>query len=82
MEGPYGPGSAEPAADGSGPEGYPIKGNQNSMKYHGPDSQWYAQTVAEVWFATAEDAERAGFEAPTVMTTRPTSPAAAEEDDK
>jgi hypothetical protein len=37
------------------------------MKYHPPESPWYEQTVAEVWFATAEDAERAGFEAPTVI---------------
>jgi large subunit ribosomal protein L17 len=39
-----------------------IKGNEDSMKYHVPGSQWYDQTIAEVWFATAEDAEAAGFE--------------------
>jgi large subunit ribosomal protein L17 len=43
------------------PEGYPIKGNQDSMKYHEPDSQWFEQTVAEVWFDTVENAEAAGF---------------------
>ena len=32
------------------PEGYPVKGNEDSMKYHTPDGQWYNQTVAEVWF--------------------------------
>jgi large subunit ribosomal protein L17 len=59
--GPYGPGSAEPLASGDGPDGYPIKGNQDSMKYHQPGGQWFDQTIAEVWFATAEDAEAAGF---------------------
>ncbi|WP_310961048.1 50S ribosomal protein L17, sunset domain variant [Nocardioides terrisoli] len=43
------------------PEGFPIKGNRDSMKYHEPDGQWFAQTVAEVWFDTAESAEAAGF---------------------
>ena len=43
------------------PEGYPVKGNADSMKYHRPDGRWYEQTVAEVWFATAEAAEEAGF---------------------
>lgn len=43
------------------PEGFPIKGNEDSMKYHEPDGQWYAQTVAEVWFDSAESAEAAGF---------------------
>ena len=39
-----------------------IKGNEDSMKYHVPGSQWYDATIAEVWFATAEDAKAAGFE--------------------
>lgn len=39
-----------------------IKGNEDSMKYHVPGSRWYDQTVAEVWFATAEEAKAAGFE--------------------
>jgi large subunit ribosomal protein L17 len=48
--------------DGSSPdEAYTIKGNLNSMKYHEPDGQWFEQTVAEVWFQTAEAAEAAGF---------------------
>ena len=38
-----------------------IKGNQDSMKYHVPGSRWYDATVAEVWFATVEDAKAAGF---------------------
>ncbi len=64
---PYGEGSAAPLADGSAPEGFAIKGNTDSMKYHTPDSPWYDQTVAEVWFATQEAAEAAGFEAPESM---------------
>ena len=48
--------------DGSSPdEAYTIKGNLNSMKYHEPDGQWFEQTVAEVWFQSAEAAEAAGF---------------------
>jgi large subunit ribosomal protein L17 len=43
------------------PEGFPIKGNEDSMKFHEPDGQWYSQTVAEVWFDTVESAEAAGF---------------------
>jgi large subunit ribosomal protein L17 len=61
VEGPNGPDSAAPLADGSAPEGFTIKGNADSNKYHGPDSQWYDQTVAEVWFRTEEAAEAAGF---------------------
>ena len=62
--GPYGPGSAEPLVDGSAPEGYDIKGNEDSMLYHVPGSRYYDATVAEVYFASVEDAESAGFTAP------------------
>ena len=48
--------------DGSSPEdGYTVKGNADSGKYHEPDGQWYDQTIAEFWFKSAEDAEAAGF---------------------
>jgi len=60
-DGGYGPGSAAPNEDGSGPEGFPVKGNADSMMYHEPDGQWYDQTIAEVWFETPEAAEAAGF---------------------
>ncbi|MEP6650847.1 MAG: bL17 family ribosomal protein, partial [Lapillicoccus sp.] len=60
-DGGYGPGSAAPNEDGSAPAGFDIKGNADSMKFHEPDGQWYDQTVAEVYFATAADAEKAGF---------------------
>jgi large subunit ribosomal protein L4 len=55
------PGGALPLEDGSAPEGYEIKGNKDSMKFHAPGGRWYDSTVAEVWFKTAEDAEAAGF---------------------
>ncbi len=51
--------------DGSIPEGYPIKGNNNSMKYHVPGGRYYEVTIAEVFFDTPEHAEAAGYEAPT-----------------
>lgn len=63
-EHPYGPDSHTPLADGSQPEGFPVKGNADSMLYHVPGSSFYARTVAEVWFATAEAAEAAGFTLP------------------
>ncbi len=60
-EGPYGAMSAEPLEDGSAPDGFDIKGNTDSMRYHQPDGRWYDKTVAEVYFATTEAAEVAGF---------------------
>ncbi|HET7385652.1 MAG TPA: 50S ribosomal protein L4 [Nocardioidaceae bacterium] len=53
--------SAKALPDGSAPEAFEIKGNTGSMKYHAPGGRWYDNTVAEVWFKTAEDAEAAGF---------------------
>ncbi len=56
------PGSHVPFEDADQvPDGFPIKGNEDSMKYHEPDSQWYANTTAEVWFDSVESAEAAGF---------------------
>lgn len=65
-DGGYGADSAAPLEDGASPdsEKFTVKGNKDSMKYHTPDSQWYESTVAEVWFTTAEAAEKAGFAAP------------------
>jgi hypothetical protein len=50
--------------DGSVPEGYEIKGNANSMKYHVPGGRYYDMTIGAVFFDTAEHAEAAGYEAP------------------
>ena len=55
---PYGDGSYvgdEP------PEGFNIKGNDRSMKYHVPGSAAYERTIAEVWFNSEEAAQEAGF---------------------
>jgi large subunit ribosomal protein L4 len=62
---PHGPGSHAPLDDVSvAPEGFPIKGNEDSKLYHVPGSAFYDRTVAEVWFATEADAEAAGFALP------------------
>ena len=54
-------GAVATTEDGSAPEGHDVKGNANSGLYHVPGSQWYDSTEAEFWFASAEDAEKAGF---------------------
>ena len=43
------------------PEGFFIKGNEQSMKYHTPESGGYDDTIAEVWFNSEEAAQEAGF---------------------
>lgn len=58
------PGSSAPLEDGSAPEGYPIKGNEDSKLYHEPGSRYYDITSAEVYFESAEAAEAAGFTRP------------------
>jgi ElaB/YqjD/DUF883 family membrane-anchored ribosome-binding protein len=68
---PTGEADADPFADspyGEGsyvgdepPEGFTIKGNDRSKKYHVPGSASYERTSAEVWFASADAAEAAGF---------------------
>lgn len=59
--GPHGPGSARAGVDGSGPTGWSIKGNADSMLYHGTDSPAYEETIAEVWFIDEATARAAGF---------------------
>jgi large subunit ribosomal protein L17 len=62
---PYGEGSHAPLDDpAEAPEGFPIKGNEDSKLFHVPGSSHYDRTVAEVWFATPEAAEAAGFQLP------------------
>ena len=58
---PYGDGSHVALEDDSMPEGFPVKGNADSGKFHQPDGRWYENTVAEVWFADADAAVAAGF---------------------
>jgi hypothetical protein len=62
------PKATEPKYAGEGvyigsepPEGFSIKGNERSMKYHVPESAGYGRTVAEVWFNSEEAAQQAGF---------------------
>ena len=59
--GPHGRGTIKAYADGTGPAGWAIKGNENSMLYHTVDSPNYEATIAEVWFVDEETARRAGF---------------------
>lgn len=61
---PYGDGSAAPAADGSGPDGYTVKADTGSMTYYDEDNPGYADARAEVWFLSPAHAEAAGFRAP------------------
>jgi trigger factor len=43
------------------PDGYPIKGNAESMIYHTPGSPSYGRTIPEICFATEEAAAAKGF---------------------
>lgn len=52
-----------PLPDGTCPDGYPIKGNDNSGIYHVPGGRFYERTVAERCYATAADAEADGYRA-------------------
>ncbi|WP_426978965.1 50S ribosomal protein L17 [Pseudarthrobacter sp. O4] len=54
-------GSKPATADNAAPEGFEVKGNEDSMKFHVPGSRWYDSTIAEVWFDSAESAQAAGF---------------------
>ena len=56
------PGSHAPLESGDAPEGFSVKGNRNSMKYHVPGSRWYSGTTAEIWFDSPANAEAAGFQ--------------------
>jgi len=56
--------------DGSVPDGYEIKGNASSQKFHIPGGRYYEITVAEMYFDTVESAEAAGYEAPAADATR------------
>ncbi len=50
--------------DGSVPEGYAVKGNRSSMKFHVPGGRYYDITNADLYFDTVENAEAAGYDAP------------------
>jgi uncharacterized membrane protein ArfC len=38
-----------------------VKGNEDSMLYHTPDSPSYQLTIAEIWFIDEQSAVRGGF---------------------
>ena len=54
-------GAHPPLESGEAPKGFEVKGNADPMKYHVPGSRWYANTIAEIWFDSAESAEAAGY---------------------
>jgi hypothetical protein len=60
--GPFGPGSAMPRPGGGRPgDGFEVKASVTALRYCTEDSAQFPKMVAEVWFRTAEDAERVGF---------------------
>lgn len=73
---PFGPGSARATADGTSPDpAFGIKGNVDTMRYHGRSSPYFERTRAAVWFRTGHDAEQAGFVAWNTRGRIPHSPA-------
>lgn len=58
-----GPSATAPSVTGGCSAGAPIKGNASSMIYHRPGQRYYDVTVAEECFATAAQAEAAGYRA-------------------
>jgi hypothetical protein len=60
--GPFGPGSAMPRPGGGRPgDGFEVKASVTALRYCTEESVQFPKMVAEVWFRTAEDAERVGF---------------------
>jgi len=60
--GPFGPGSAMPRPGGGAPsDNFAVKASVTALRYCTEDSAQFPKMVAEVWFRTAEDAERVGF---------------------
>ena len=47
--------------DGTCPEGYPVKANDNSGIFHVPGGRFYARTVAERCYDNAESAVADGY---------------------
>lgn len=62
QSGPFGPGSALPLPDGSAPAPqFRVKARTSSMVFHTESSPFYERLEPQVWFASQEDAQRAGF---------------------
>jgi uncharacterized membrane protein ArfC len=47
--------------DGSGPDGWVVKGRTDSRLFYTPDDPDYDEIVAQVWFQDEEFAARAFF---------------------
>ena len=47
--------------NGSCPDGYPVKANDNSRIYHVPGGRFYERTTAERCYANADDAMADGY---------------------
>lgn len=80
---PYGDGS-HALIDGDAdvmPDGFPVKGNDDSKLYHNEDSPFYGRTKAEVWFADDAAAEAAGFSKPESQQKKEAEAAASDETD-
>ncbi len=58
VDSPYGEGSY---VGTNPPEGFVIKGNERSMKFHVKGNGGYERTIADVWFDSEAAAEAAGF---------------------
>ena len=54
-------GSAAPLEDGSAPEGFDVKGKDATKKFYAPGDAGYANVKADIYFASVEAAEAAGF---------------------
>lgn len=52
-----------PNDDGSCPDGFPIKANDNSGIYHVPGGRFYDRTVPERCYARTDDCEADGYRA-------------------
>jgi hypothetical protein len=57
----YGMGSSVSRRGVSGPEGWTVKGNADSLLFYTEDAPGYARAAADVWFENEEAATTAGF---------------------
>jgi len=53
--------SAAPLEDGSAPEGFDVKGKNSTKKFYAPGDAGYANVKADIYFASVEAAEAAGY---------------------
>lgn len=60
-DGPFGPGSADAADDGSGPRGWTVKAARSARVYLTADLPVFEQARANVWFVNEQRAIDAGF---------------------